>query len=778
MPTPRPFLREQAMALGGFALLTLGMFGDLLFSGGTTILGNQHTDLYLQFVGWRGFGFQELAKGNLALWNPHIFGGAPFFGGFQSALLYPPNALYLVLPLAQAINWSIALHVYLMGVFTYAWVKFRGLRLEAAFLAGVLMMFGGTYFLHVFAGHPTNLCTMVWAPLVFLAIDGMFAAADSGSLRRPAGWLLLGMFAVAMQILAGHPQYLFYTAIAAGFYSLIRLIHAERRGFLMLMLPAIYIGGSLLAAVQLMTGIQANTETIHGAPRTFEYAATFGFPPENFLTLLAPGVFGDMSLLHPYWGRWYLWEMSLFFGVTGFVCAVYGAVFCGKRLRLSFLAVIALLLVLALGKHTPLFPLLYDHVFGFDKFRSMSKFIFPASLFLVALAAHGFDRMLRLPRIEPRVVFGVFGLAGGLLLATLWVWMADGQAVVRAVFATGETYLQPSADTNPEFIASARAAASDSLLIAASTTVVLGLLLRRLGESAWIPRLILALAIIEMFFFARGERDTFDSTSVAPEPMKKFLAANPGDGRILSLLNPNMALTLGVQDLWGYDEGIVRRYSEFIAFTQGINPDDPPFNVSFHRLDPLYAVFRLRYAIVPYKGKIRIVELPNPMEHVQLISRYRLVRERDQIFAAMREPEFDPHSEVLLETPPQPVPVDSAPTGTARVVNFSTDWLEIEADTPQPAILLITDVYTPAWRAVALPGSSQSHYDLQPADYVLRAVPLVAGHHRLRVEYAPGAYRYGKWVSVISWLLFAAAAGVWFRMRNRSGAVTGDGHNQ
>jgi hypothetical protein len=63
------------MALGGFALLTLLMFGDLLFSSGTTVLGNQVADLFYQFVGWRSFGFQELAKGNLALWNPHIYGG-------------------------------------------------------------------------------------------------------------------------------------------------------------------------------------------------------------------------------------------------------------------------------------------------------------------------------------------------------------------------------------------------------------------------------------------------------------------------------------------------------------------------------------------------------------------------------------------------------------------------------------------------------------------------------------------------------------------------------
>jgi len=771
LPVASSSLRQHALVFGGFALLTLLMFGDLLFSGGTTVLGNRGTDLYSQFVGWRGFGFQELAKGNLALWNPHIFGGAPYFGGFQAALLYPPNLLYLVLPLPQAINWGVALHVFLMGAFMYAWMKFRGLRPEAAFLAGVLMMFGGTHFIHIYAGHLPNLCAMVWAPLVFLALDGVFASCSQPSTlgSQLLGWLLLGMFAVAMQVFSGHPQYVFCTALAAGSYSLVRLLGAERRGALLPLLAAIYTGGALLAAVQLLAGWQANAETIRSAPLPFEFAAAFGFPPENFLTLLAPNFFGNLSSQHPYWGRCYLWEMSLFFGITGFVCAVYGAVYCEKRMRRVFVAVTALLVVLALGVHTPLFQLLYNYAPGFNKFRGMSKFTFPASLFLVALAAHGFDRMMRLPRLEPRVLFGVFGLAGGLVVAALWVRMSDWQAVVRAVAATSESYLPSSASNSPEFVASAQAAASVSLLIAAATMGVLGMLLWMLGKSAWIPRLILAIAVSEMFCFARGLRDTFDSTSPAPAPVREFLAAHPGDIRILNPLNPNSALALDAQDLWGGDPGVVRRYAEFIGFTQGINPDQVTQDVPFRQLDSLYAMLRLRYAFVPQDGRLQVMEASNPMERVQLVSRYRLVPKRDQILAAMRGPGFDPRREVLLETPPLPAPVDFAPAGTARVVNSSTDWLEIAADTPQPAILLITDVYTPAWRARALPGSSQSQYDLQPADYVLRCVPLAAGHHRLRVEYVPAAYLAGKWVSVTSWLLFTGAAVAAFRRRNRSG---------
>ena len=95
--------------------------------------------------------------------------------------------------------------------------------------------------------------------------------------------------------------------------------------------------------------------------------------------------------------------------------------------------------------------------------------------------------------------------------------------------------------------------------------------------------------------------------------------------------------------------------------------------------------------------------------------------------------------------------------GTARITATTTDSLTIEADVEQPSILLITDAYAASWRTVSLPGSTQAHYDLLPANYVLRAVPLVAGHHLLRVEYRPVAFAIGKWISLICVVAFLLA---------------------
>src|SRR5581483_3907240 len=263
------------LAIALLFVLTLATFFDLLLGANTQVVGNQTGDLFNQFIAWRDFGFRELAHGNLALWNPNVYSGAPYFGGFQAALLYPPNWLFLILPLSAAINWSIALHVFAIGAFMYLWMARRGLHPAAAFLAGTLVMFSGAHFLHIYAGHLPNLCTMVWAPLIFLAIDDL---TTTRSLR--GAWI--GAGAVAMQILAGHPQYVFYTAIIVGIYSLLCLWKAPSKWNAIGGYALICLGGAALSAAQLLTGMQAANESIRQELGR-QMASSFSFAPENLL---------------------------------------------------------------------------------------------------------------------------------------------------------------------------------------------------------------------------------------------------------------------------------------------------------------------------------------------------------------------------------------------------------------------------------------------------------------------------------------------------------------
>jgi hypothetical protein len=746
--------RPAFVSLAVLLVLALGMFADILFAGGTRVLGHPGSDMFLQYFAWREFGFRELAHGNLALWNPHIFSGAPYFGGMQGALLYPPNWLFLVLRVPVAINWTVALHVFAIGAFMFLWMKQRGLSAAASFFAGTLVMFCGAFFPHIFAGHLPQLSAMTWSPLIFCSIDAAFRT-------QRFGWSLLGILAVAMQVLAGFPQYVFYTGIIAGLYAALQLI-GNWNWRLAVALLSIYPGGALLAAVQLLPAIQTTRETTRGFRLPFQFASMLGLPPENFVTLLSPDFFGQMA---KYWGRWYLWETSLFVGVAGFAFAIYAAICCERATKWRPLIVVLVSFLLALGAYTPLFGFLYNWMPGFDRFRSISKFGFLASLFLSLLAATGLDWLLKQKRIETAFIVAVFAGAAAMGVAGWWAGSTGAwPELMNASRASGQSYLFPQLYANAEFIAQSQHRAATSSLVAAGVCALLGIILAFAKREPRALFGVIALGATELFVFAHGARATFDSATMVSPGEKNFLEEHPGDYRILNVASPNSAMLLGAQDMWGYEATVVRRYAEFMTWSQGGDPDQTMSYVKFVRYDPLFAMVRLRYVFGQRGNELEIGDASEPpMSHLHLISNYRVLPDRNAIFVALRSITFDPAREVILESEPEPKPSPTESQGSARIVAASTDALEIEADVEQPSILLITDTYTPSWQAVALTGSVQAKYQLLPANYILRAVPLMAGHHHLCVEYGRDALAIGKWISILAGLGFLTALGCCWR---------------
>jgi hypothetical protein len=328
------------------------------------------------------------------------------------------------------------------------------------------------------------------------------------------------------------------------------------------------------------------------------------------------------------------------------------------------------------------------------------------------------------------------------------------QRVLSAAGASGESYLPSGFYSSPTVMSETGAFAANSLLMCAAVCLVLALLLWLRHSSPKLTYIIAGLAILEIFTFGRASITTFDLAAIRQPEAEQLLATHPGDYRILQLSRPNNAMYTGAQDIWGYDPFVMGRYGQFMAFSQGGDPDEVTVNVSFKRPQPLYDMLRCRYVLISKQGSVQIGEIGNPMPRLQLIQDYAVLTGRDDIFAALTAPAFDPRHEVILETAPHPQPVKSVQQGTVKLVDSSTDQLTIQANLPQPAILLITDAYSENWKAVPLADSAQQQYQVLPANYVLRAIPLAAGKHHLRLEYSPPAIRIGKWISVAAVIIY------------------------
>lgn len=709
------------------------VLGGPLFSS-EKVLSDHSADLGSQFLFSRAFGFGEMAHGHLPLWNPYIYGGVPFLGDFQSALLYPLNLIFLILPLATAINWSFALHVFLLGAAMYFWGVSRALLRPAAFVAGVAAMFSGSFFLHIYAGHLSNVCAMAWVPVIFLGIDGWLN-------RRNLAWVFLASAGAALQIYAGHPQYVYYTALVAGIYSLAHLPGASRPWMAVIGLVAIYPLAALLAAAQLLPGLAAASESVRSGGVNYEFASMFSLPPENLLTLVTPWFYGDMQTV-PYWGRCYLWEMNIFAGAGMILLACHGALRPG-RYPFRLLAVLLAVLLLALGAHTPVHRILYEILPGFSSFRGASKFIFFGSLVVALLAGMGLDRLLRRDQpISRKFCYPILGLGAIALGMGAFLQLPSSVTMIRGwmefVVATRESYLNPAYYRADAAAHTAQMLTSHSLLISGALLLLFAGLL--LCANRW-PKAIWAFAVcaaLELTIFARGTVTSFPLRDFSYEPIADFLKKTPGDYRTLNLFNPDASMMLRSENIWGYDPTVLKRYAQLLSVSQGADPATASQYLQFSKPHPILNLLRCRFAFVPKAdGQIDVVPMGDPLPHFYLVSKYEAYPSSAAALHALQLSSYGLREKVLLETEPNPKPGAEMEKQEIKVLDSSTDYWRLEVMTDQPAILVMTDAYSKDWRATSLPGSTQSAYELLPANVAIRAIPLAAGHHLLKISYSP-----------------------------------------
>lgn len=747
--------------------LALGVFGDLLFGSSARVVSSAHNDAFTQFYFWRSFGFDAIRQGVFPLWNPHVFSGTPFFGNFQPALLYPVNWVHLIFPTGRAISIEVFLNVYLTGLGMYLWARHTELRRVACLVGAALWMFGAPYFLKITAGHLAPLGAMCWIPWVLLAVDKLFN-------RQYRAGSLLGTFVGAMMLLAGHPQTAYTTAIAVTCYAVLRMFSTRDTPRVGLCLLLIGAGVCALSAVQLGAGWAVAGESARTSSVPMDFVKTFAQPPENFLTLIAPYFFSG-AYGQKYWGRAYMWEVSLFMGVVGFLLAAHGVWSRPRESWLIWLPVVILWL-LAISPYTPLFEIFYKYLPGFSKFRGHSKFTIPAAAFLAMAAAIGMDQLLGSQEKEDRkkllftfatlLFFVVTGLVGTQLYSSSPAWFAQ---LLLHVESTHESYMPSVVFRHPDFVRDSAKVAGISLLTCSGLALLSASLL---WGSRFSRHFLLALAIlviVEMAYFARANRPSFEIAEIQ-RFVDMYAVADTGDDRFLGVDALNAAIGARSQDIWGYDPVVLGRYIRFMAWSQGSNTDEiNSSKVVFKGYNRLYSMLRCRFInVVGEDRKKQVGELPPPLPHALLLNHYSVIADRDAIFAAMKKQGFDPARELILETEPVIKPAAGGVRGKARIVESSLNYLIIEAETDRPTILLVTDSYSRDWKAWGLDGSVQQKYEIQPANTILRAIPLQAGKHTLRMQYMPRGFILAKWVSLTAWIVYLGCLGFWFKRKRSS----------
>ncbi len=229
---------------------------------------------------------EALQGGWLPLWEPHVYGGSPFVGAQQGAVLYPPTWLLALFPPALQFGWSALLHLSAAAVGGFLFLRLLGLGRAAAATGAVAFTFNG--FIIVWLAYPNvTQWTLCWLPLALYCWE-------RGHQDRDVRWLSASGLVLGLNLLGGHAQSSAYVFLTWGAWVLVRALAGPRplptlfRG---LGLPLLLAGG--LALGHLLPALDFVPRTDRAGRIPWEAVQGTSMPPAQFWTLLLPRLFGD-----------------------------------------------------------------------------------------------------------------------------------------------------------------------------------------------------------------------------------------------------------------------------------------------------------------------------------------------------------------------------------------------------------------------------------------------------------------------------------------------------
>ncbi len=417
-----PLVRRLVVHLGLAGLILL--FADkMAFSN--LILARGDTFLYF-YPYWQAAA-DALAAGRLPLWNPDIFMGAPFVANSQVGFFYPLNwPVWLLLSTPAAVKASILLHLFIAGVGAYvAGRRALALGRPAALLAAALFALGG--YLTAQVEHVNQLQGLAWLPWLFAAVAPLVESrADRPGWRAllPPAAAVGALF--ALQLLAGHTQTAFISGAAVSLWLLLHVLNVERENR-----PAdLFRAGRVVAAGVALAALLAAVQLLPTLELTGQSSRQGGLPLNEVLSFSWHPLHLTRALL-PAYGQALFSEYVAFLPLTALGLLFVGAWAWRREPAVRpWLLLLGVMLVLALGRFTPVYYLL-GRLPGFELFRAPARWLAVASLAAALLAGYGWQRLSDFARSDGERVAArrelirpLLGSAALVVLLVVWGFAA------------------------------------------------------------------------------------------------------------------------------------------------------------------------------------------------------------------------------------------------------------------------------------------------------------------------------------------------------------------
>ncbi len=771
----RTSLRPPPDLLAAFLIVLISLIAAWNLVVGGTVVGMDAATFFYPSFSYLG---RTLRSGQIPEWNPFLLSGAPFAADLQSGWMYlPAMLLFALAPLALAAKGYLLFHLLLAGLATYTLSRLLGMSVVGATFAAVAYEYTGiTYGAAGCCFYFTALTA--WLPLTLVGAE--LALRSSGWARRVLSRGISGLaLSQVMAISLGQSTY--YALLVLGGYITYRTLvvppetlHGVRRRVSALAThgTAVLVFGFGLAAAGLLPRVEFSRLSIlaNGYSSTGQLVVG-GWGIADWLNVFASG-------------RWYA-------GVVPLVLALVAFAVAGARYATPFWATLSIgALILSGQGPTPLHWLLnllplFEHVHFHYPERVMTVFFLGPALLSGATVSSLPEMTKRRALLAPLLAGGV-----GLLLA----WGANIPLFSLALVLMVAALLMVYALNR-----TARLPVVTLLLL----LLVVDLLTAGQGPFDGRKRVNEGLRVdLNAYYAPRGASQFLKSTHEEelfrffgydqnePASVRSYVArwTNPQVNR---LVVNNRSLIFGLHDIQGYNPIRLARYDEYMrALNRGRIQGYRHARVLWHGLDsPLLDLLNVRYTVLSSAGQqepvnvrrlsqvyptvyddgaVRVLERPQALPRAWIVHRANRVAP-EQALKLLAGGKIDPRQLALIEQEPPPLrQPDGGARGQVSIVEYQPDQLRLRTTTSAPGLLMLSEIYYPAWKAYIDSQPAQ----LMVADYILRAIPVPAGKHEVVLRYESTTLRVGMLISLVFCVAVVAAGAIsargwWIERRAR-----------
>ena len=698
------------------------------------------TDPVRQTYPWRNLSVLSEKNKELPLWNPYNFAGTPLLANFQSAVFYPFNLLFFILPFSVSWSLLILLQPLLAGVFLYLYLNNLKLKKEACLLGAIAFSFSG--FSIAWLEWGTVLSTALWLPLILLSIDKITANIKPKIPNlKLAQWGLVFTFSLVFSLFAGHLQVFFYLAMLSLAYFWARWFQYGknlRTLALFLVLTALFIILTFFQWFPSLNFILASARNVDlpGFTQTGWF-----IPWQNLVQFLAPDFFGNPATLN-YFGAWNYAEFIGYVGIFPLIIAFYALFF--RRDKKTFFFGIVFFLSLIFSLPTVFAKLPFKFNFPFISTAQPTRLLFITDFSLSVLAAFGLDYFLSVK--SRRFILSILG-GFAVFFAGLWIFTL----VFHGNLITAENLS----------VAKQNLIFPTIVFFAVSGILIISLIPLKKLERSKVPFLIfisyflILVTVFDLFRFGwkfepfTNKNYLFPSTSVISylqnQNQKEPFRVISADSKIFP---PNFSIAYGIQTLDGYDPLYLQRYGELMAATgRGVPSINPPFG--FNRIitpqnlsSRIISSLNVRYILsleelkdtnlnlVFTDGVTRVYENKLALPRVFLVTNTLIARSKQDAIKAMFDLNYPLDKRAVVENV----------SGTDKN-NFRSNWsqgklqftsygsnkVSIRVQISGAGFLVLTDSFYPAWHA-KIDGKETKIY---LTDFNFRGIIIPKGEHTI-----------------------------------------------